>query len=202
MRALQIAGAMLGVERMHLERRRVHQMARADELVEHLVIAQHVADVLAQKALDALPELLHALHVHLRHPPRAVGRVGRPRLEALDALLRLEIPRDVGHQIPDRRKRAHRLDRDRLATGRADSAASCTSAAGCRSLRPSRIRTCPPCSSSGRRDRSPAGPGSDAPRRAPPCPRTPRSCSPASAPPCASPRQIRNVAVAHVSSPR
>ena len=82
---LQVAGAVLGVERVHLERRRVDQMARADELVEHPMVAQHVADVLAQEALDALPELLHALDVRLRHPPRAVGRVGRPRLEALDA---------------------------------------------------------------------------------------------------------------------
>ena len=47
------------------------------------MIAQHVADVLAEEALDALAELLHALDVRLRHPPRAVGGVGRPRLERL-----------------------------------------------------------------------------------------------------------------------
>ena len=35
-RALQIARAILGVQRMHLERRRVHEVARTDELVEHL----------------------------------------------------------------------------------------------------------------------------------------------------------------------
>ena len=33
---LQVARAILGVERMHLERRRVDAVARADELVEHL----------------------------------------------------------------------------------------------------------------------------------------------------------------------
>ena len=41
-------------------------------------------------------------------------RIGRPRLELLDALLRPEVPRHVGHEILDRRKGAHRLDRDRL----------------------------------------------------------------------------------------
>jgi len=58
-------------------------MARADELVEHLMIAEHVADVLAQEALDALPELLHTLHVHcaIRHVPSAAsGGLGLKRL--------------------------------------------------------------------------------------------------------------------------
>ena len=69
--------AVLGVERVHLERGRVDQEARADELVVHVVVAQDVADVLAQEALDALAELLHAVDVLLRHAPGAVGRVGR-----------------------------------------------------------------------------------------------------------------------------
>ena len=101
-RVLQVADAILGVERVHLERRGVDQEARADELVVHLVVAQHVADVLAQEALDALPEFLHAIDVRLRHPPGAVRRVGRPRLERLDRLLHLEVPRDVGDQVLDR----------------------------------------------------------------------------------------------------
>jgi hypothetical protein len=46
---------------------------------------QHVADVLAEKALDALAEFLHAIDVRLRHPPGAVGRVGLARRELLDA---------------------------------------------------------------------------------------------------------------------
>ena len=45
-----------------------------------LVVAQHVAHVLAQEALDALPEFLHAVHVALLHAPGAVGRIGRARL--------------------------------------------------------------------------------------------------------------------------
>jgi hypothetical protein len=51
------------------------------------MVAQHVADVLAQEALDALAELLHPVHVRLRHPPGAVRRVGRPGREPLDAPL-------------------------------------------------------------------------------------------------------------------
>ena len=48
------------------------------------------------------------------HPPGAVRRVGRARLELLDPLLDAEVPRDVGDQVLDRRERAHRLDGDRL----------------------------------------------------------------------------------------
>ena len=38
-----------------------------------VVIAQDVADVLAQEALDALAEFLHAVDVFLGHAPGAVG---------------------------------------------------------------------------------------------------------------------------------
>ena len=38
-----------------------------------VVVAQDVADVLAQEALDALPELLDAVDVLLLHPVVAVG---------------------------------------------------------------------------------------------------------------------------------
>ena len=72
---LQLRDAVLGVQRVHLQRRRVDQEARADELVVLVVVAQHVADVLAQEALDALAELLHALDVFLLHAPGAVRRV-------------------------------------------------------------------------------------------------------------------------------
>jgi hypothetical protein len=50
-----------------------------------------VADVLAQVALDALPELLHAVDVFLVHPVLAVG-VARARLELRDALVLLVVP--------------------------------------------------------------------------------------------------------------
>ena len=65
MRVLQITRAILGVDRIHFEGGGVDEVARPDELVEEVMLAQHVADVLAQKTLDALPELLHPFDVHL-----------------------------------------------------------------------------------------------------------------------------------------
>ena len=110
----QIVGPILGVKRIHLERRGVDEEPRADELMVQPVVAQDVADVLAEEALDALPELLHALGVGLRHPPGAVVGVGRARPERLDPFLDVVVPRNVGNQIADRRERLHRLDRHRL----------------------------------------------------------------------------------------
>src|SRR5712671_4150473 len=66
-------------------RRRVEEEPGPDELIEQLMVAQHVADVLAEKALDALAEFLHAFDVGLKHAPRAVRRIGRPRRKRLDA---------------------------------------------------------------------------------------------------------------------
>jgi hypothetical protein len=110
----QVAHPVGAVERVHLERRRVDEQPRPDEPLVKLMVAQDVADVLAEEALDALAELLHAVDVGLRHAPGPVGRVGRPRREPLDLLLRLEVPRDVGDEVADRREAAHRLDGDRL----------------------------------------------------------------------------------------
>ena len=74
---LQLAGTRSrGVERVHLERRRVDEEARPDELLVHVVVAQHVANVLAEEALDALAELLHAIDVLLL--PCARCRPARP----------------------------------------------------------------------------------------------------------------------------
>jgi hypothetical protein len=85
---------------------------RADELLVLVVVAEDVADVLAQEALDALAELLHAVRVRLVHPPRAVRGVRRPRLERDDPLLLTEVRRDVGDEVLDRGERLHRLDDD------------------------------------------------------------------------------------------
>ena len=103
------AHPVLHVERMHLQRGGVDKKARADEFVEFPMLAQHVADVLAQKTLDALAELLHAIDVRLLHAPGAVGRVGLARPELLDGLLDSEIPGNVGHQIANGGKVVHRL---------------------------------------------------------------------------------------------
>jgi len=46
------------------------------------VVAKHVADVLAEEALDALPEFLDPVHVGLCHPPGAV-RASGPRANSL-----------------------------------------------------------------------------------------------------------------------
>ena len=66
--------AVVGVERVHLE------LGEADEEAGPgvgglvlLVVADHVADVLAHEALDALAELLAALDVDLLHPVAVVG---------------------------------------------------------------------------------------------------------------------------------
>ena len=81
-----------------------------------VAVAQHVADVLAQVALDALPELLHAIDVFLVHAVLAVG-VARARLERRDALVLLVVPGDVGDEVLDHRERLERLDGDRLGLG-------------------------------------------------------------------------------------
>src|SRR5437016_2288489 len=78
------------------------------------MVAEHVTHVLAQEALDALTKFLDPFDIHLRHAPGPVGRIRRSGLEGPDALFRAEIPRDVGDEISDRRKRAHRLYRDGL----------------------------------------------------------------------------------------
>ena len=67
-------------------------MARTGERIEQVMLAQYVTHILAQKALDALPEFLHALDVCLRHAPCAIGRIGRPWLERRYVFLDAEIP--------------------------------------------------------------------------------------------------------------
>ena len=59
--------AVYGVERVHVEAGSANHEAWTDEAVFAVVIAQDVADVLAQEALDALAELLDAIHVALHH---------------------------------------------------------------------------------------------------------------------------------------
>src|SRR6185437_14506323 len=105
--------AVAVIERVHLELRHVDEEAGADELVVHVVLAQHVTDVLAEEALDALAELLGAVHVGLGLAPSAVG-LGRLGTEGGDAGLGAVVPGDVGDQVLDQGEGAHGLDRDRL----------------------------------------------------------------------------------------
>jgi hypothetical protein len=59
----QVAHALAAVEGVHLEGGGVDQQPRPDEALVEVVLAQDVADVLAEEALDALAELLHAVDV-------------------------------------------------------------------------------------------------------------------------------------------
>src|SRR6476660_8167573 len=79
-----------------------------------LMIAKHVTNVLAKKALDALAKFLHAVDVRLLHSPRSVRGVRRSWFEFLYPLLDLVIPRYVADQIFHRRKRPYRFDRYRF----------------------------------------------------------------------------------------
>ncbi len=110
----QFVDSIFGIERVHLERRRIDEKSRPDELFVLHVVAKDVANILAEITLDALAKFLNAVDVGLLHPPRAVCGIRRPRLELLDALLDLVVPRDVADQILDRREGAHRFDGDRF----------------------------------------------------------------------------------------
>src|SRR6266508_282351 len=103
---------VVGVQRVHFELGDPHDEARAGEgrLVLR-VVADDVADVLAQEALDALPELLAPLHVGLGHAARAVRLLGTG-LEGRDGLGLLEVVRDIRDQIAVEREGLHGRDSD------------------------------------------------------------------------------------------
>src|SRR5207247_8661251 len=61
----QFIDTILGIERMHLERSDVNQKARPNKLFVHLVVAQHMADVLAKKAFDTFTEFLYTIDILL-----------------------------------------------------------------------------------------------------------------------------------------
>ena len=117
MLVLRLPLAVEGVERVHVQLGEPDQEARAGEgLLVLLVVAHHVAGVLAQVALDALAELLAALDVDLLHPVVARLEVGRRR-ERRDRARLLVVERDVGDEVADHRERAQRGDRDGLVGG-------------------------------------------------------------------------------------
>src|SRR5207247_2098613 len=114
---LQVRATRFDVERVHLEARQADEEARTREAVLAVVVAQHVAHVLAEETLDALPEFLHPVDVHLLHAPRAVGRRWR-RLERRDAPIHAVVPRDVADEVLEHGERLHGRQRDRLAGGK------------------------------------------------------------------------------------
>src|SRR5260370_14602667 len=71
------------VKGLHLKRSRAHEEARSAELLLFAVVAQNVADILAEKALNALAKFLHAVHIALVHLPLDAGT----RLERRDLSL-------------------------------------------------------------------------------------------------------------------
>ena len=107
LRGFEFLETIFGVERMHLQGGDMNQVARADKLLVFVMLAQDMADILAEKTFDAFAELLDAIDVGLGHPPGAVRGIGRAWFERLDLLLHAEIPRNIGDQIFDQRKSFH-----------------------------------------------------------------------------------------------
>src|SRR5215218_4307698 len=107
--------AVAGLQRVHLQLGVADEHPRAGEAaLVVLVVADDVADVLAQEALDALVELLHPVDVLLGHPVGAVGLPGTGR-ERRYPLGHLEVERHVGDQVADDREGPQGGDGDRLA---------------------------------------------------------------------------------------
>src|SRR5438046_10487970 len=95
---------------MHFQTRDAHKEAWASELLYLLVIAQHVANVLTEKAFNALAKLLHAIDLALIHLPFHVW----PGCERRNLFVDAVIPGNVGDEILQHRKALHWLNCDRL----------------------------------------------------------------------------------------
>src|SRR5262245_4617931 len=107
--------AVDGVLRVHVQAGRLDEEAWPREgALQLLVVADDVADVLAEETLDALVELLDAIDVLLPHAVLAVG-VGRLQAQRRHLLGLLVVVRDVGHEVLDERERLDGRDRDGLA---------------------------------------------------------------------------------------
>ncbi len=105
------------VGRVHLQLGDPHQEPRPGERrLVVLVVADRVAGVLAQEALNALAELLRPVHVLLLHPElaRLDRRVRRERGDLAGLGV---VERHVRDQVPDHREGPHRRDRQRLLLG-------------------------------------------------------------------------------------
>ena len=98
------------IERMHLESGNANKEPWTAKLLVPFMIAQHVTDVLTEKALDALAKFLHAIDVALVHFPLDI----RARRERRDLFVDLEIPGNIRDKIFDHGKTFERLNRDRF----------------------------------------------------------------------------------------
>jgi hypothetical protein len=86
---------------MHFEASGSNEKARAAETLVFGVIAEDVADILAEETLDTFAEFLNAIDVALVHFPFNAG-LG---LKGRNLLVDFVIPGNVGDQILDKRKR-------------------------------------------------------------------------------------------------
>jgi hypothetical protein len=102
--------AIEGVERMHFEAGDANEEARTAELFLFVVFAKDMADVLAKKTFDALPEFLDAIDVDLRNFPVGV----RVRAEGGDFFVDSVVPGNVGDEVFDAREGFHGHDGDGL----------------------------------------------------------------------------------------
>jgi hypothetical protein len=112
---LQEFSAIVHVQGMHFQRCQTDEKARSGKILFVVfVIPDHMAHVLAQKALDALVKFLPPIDVLLIHSPGPVGLFWL-WLERGDRFRFLVIKRDVGDQIPNNGKGFHRSNSNQLA---------------------------------------------------------------------------------------
>ena len=71
---LDVIHAIIAIEGVHFQRRQAHEEARAGEgRLIVVVVADNMADVLAQETLDTFVEFLYPVDVFLVHPAGTVG---------------------------------------------------------------------------------------------------------------------------------
>src|SRR5207244_202523 len=101
---------------MHLQARDTGHEPRSVEDAFIVVVSQHVADGLAEEALDAFAELGDTVDITLLHAPRlAAGEVLLARRERRDLLVDLVVPTDVGDKVFDEGEGLHGPDGHPLA---------------------------------------------------------------------------------------
>src|SRR5580704_8083887 len=67
MLVFQISDPVVRIERVHLQIRRVNQESWPNEFLVHVMVAENVANVLAQETLNALAKLLRPVRIRLAH---------------------------------------------------------------------------------------------------------------------------------------
>ena len=105
----QILHAIIRIERIHLQIRCINQEPGTNKLAVHVMVAQHMTNVLTQEAFNALAEFLHAVRIRLLHVPRTIRVIRLARFEFADVLLDFVVPRHIRDQIANQRERFHRL---------------------------------------------------------------------------------------------